>query len=104
MIFVHMLLIMNVVESWVFIHIPLRVYFLDGEVKRKSSRCNWVCEQYDLHHNQGARLDEEDTMTIEELKLIICSKGPEFMYQKTKKQEEAACLSMAVIWIWHKNS
>jgi hypothetical protein len=26
------------------------------------------------------------------------------MYQKTKKQEEAACLSMAVIWIWHKNS
>jgi hypothetical protein len=52
-----------------------------------------------LHHNQGARLDEEDAMNIEELKLIICSKGPEFMYQKTKKQEEAACLSMAVIWI-----
>jgi hypothetical protein len=38
-------------------------------------------------------------MNIEELKLIICSKGPKFMYQKTKKQEEPACLSMAVSWI-----
>jgi hypothetical protein len=51
-----------------------------------------------LHHNQGARLDEEDGMNIEELKLIICSKRPN-MCQKTKKQEEPACLTKAVSWI-----
>jgi hypothetical protein len=26
------------------------------------------------------------------------------MCQKTKKQEEPACLTKAVSWIWHKNS